>query len=300
MATPAEGQVTWPSRTGTSMATPSTALLPAQVATAPENNDVLPLQGEVPAEQAEGAQNPKSPSSSNASPGPPTGRPLRPRRNPPPKHEQSAPSQPQPRTHLPLKGPEDGGHRRSHLKSSRWETPSGGGALKPEVLPLQGEVPAEQAEGAPKPKVALSAATPRRPHPRDARGAHNLDQPRPSRSERERQRTKRRIWHRPIDSSSPEPIDTQTRQPARDQTPAVEPCKPSTIGTGPAQGVQGDVRSSPPAGGARGGRSSPRKTGGVWGRSPPLKHEQSAPSQPQSRNPVFCRRRAQLVRVGDP
>ena len=150
---------------------------------------------------------------------------LRPRRNPPPKHEQSAPSQPQPRTHLPLKGPEDGGHRRSHLKSSRWETPSGGGALKPEVLPLQGEVPAEQAEGAPKPKVALSAATPRRPHPRDAPWR---PQPRPSRSERERQRTKRRIWHQPSDSSSLEPIDTQTRQPTRDRAPAVEPYTSAT------------------------------------------------------------------------
>ena len=169
MATPAEGQVTWPSRTGTSMATPATTLLPAQVATAPENTDVLPLQGEVPAEQAEGAPKPKvAPPAATPRRAHPRDAVLRPRRNPPPKHERSAPSQPQPRTHLPLKGPEDGGHRRSHLKSSRWETPSGGGALKPEVLPLQGEVPAEQAEGAPKPKVALSAATPRRPHPRDA------------------------------------------------------------------------------------------------------------------------------------
>ena len=97
-------------------------------------------------------------------------------------------------------------------------------------------------------------------------------QPRPSRSERERQRTKRRIWHQLIDSSSPEPIDSQTRQPARDQAPGFEPCEPSFIGTGPAQGVQGDVRSeasSPPAGGVRGGRSSPRKTGGVRGTESP-------------------------------
>jgi len=111
-----------------------------------------------------------------------------------------------------------------------------------------------------------------------------LGQPRPSRSERERQRTKRRIWHLPIDSPSPEPIDAQTRQPARDKAPAVEPCVPSPVGTGPAQGVQGDVRSeasSPPAGGARGGRSSPRKQGVFGGRSPPLVRQQSAWSQPQ-------------------
>ena len=67
-----------------------------------------------------------------------------------------------------------------------------------------------------------------------AEGAHELGPPRPSRSERERQRTKRRIWHLPIDSSSPEPNDAQTRQPARDQAPTVEPCDPSPIGTGPA------------------------------------------------------------------
>jgi len=64
--------------------------------------------------------------------------------------------------------------------------------------------------------------------------AHEHGQPRPSRSERERQRTKRRIGHQPIDSSSSEPIDAQTRQLARDQTPAFEHCEPSPVGTGPA------------------------------------------------------------------
>ena len=63
--------------------------------------------------------------------------------------------------------------------------------------------------------------------------ANVFGQPRPSRSERERQRTKRRIWCLPIDLSSPRPIDTQTRQPARDQAPAVEPCEPSSNGSGP-------------------------------------------------------------------
>jgi|GEM_PF-6992605 len=42
-----------------------------------------------------------------------------------------------------------------------------------------------------------------------------------------------------IDSSSPEPIEPLTRQPARDQVPGFEPCEPSFIGTGPAQGSPG-------------------------------------------------------------
>ena len=58
------------------MATPATALLPAQEATAPENTDVLPLQGEVPAEQAEGAQNPKSPLQQQRLAGPTHGTPC--------------------------------------------------------------------------------------------------------------------------------------------------------------------------------------------------------------------------------
>jgi len=39
-----------------------------------------------------------------------------------------------------------------------------------------------------------------------------------------------------IDSSSPEPIEPLTRQPARDQAPGFDPCEPSFIGTGPAPG----------------------------------------------------------------
>jgi|GEM_PF-5221765 len=133
--------------------------------------------------------------------------------------------------------------------------------------------------------------------------AHELGQPRPSRSERERQRTKRRIWHQPIDSSSPEPIDSQTRQPTRDQATAFEPCEPSPVGTGPAQGVQGDVRSEasrPPAGGARGGRSSPRKTGGVRGTESPADERAVSPEPTSTVDTVFCRRNARLVRVRDP
>ena len=145
--------------------------------------------------------------------------------------------------------PEGGGHRRSHLKSSGWRDAGGTctgrrprrwRTLMGEVLPLQGS----------------STRTSR---------AHGLGQPRPSRSERERQRTKRRIWHQPIDSSSPEPIDANARQPTWDPAPAFEPCEPSPVGTGPAQGVQGDVRSAasrPPAGrrrcGSRSGGAVPR------------------------------------------
>jgi len=180
------------------------------------------------------------------------------------------------------------------------------------VLPLQGEVAsAASRRGPPAEETACGLRGP-------GETARGLGQPRPSRSERERQRTKRRIWHQPIDSSSPEPIDAQTRQLARDQTPALELCEPSPVGTGPAQGTQGDVRSSPPAGGARGGRSSPRKPGGVWGSKAPgakrtggaavvAPKEQSpadaravSPEPTSTEDTVFCRWNVRLVRVGDP
>ena len=83
-----------------------------------------------------------------------------------------------------------------------------------------------------------------------------------------------RVRSASTESLSPEPIDAQSRQPARDQALVFEPCEPSRVGTGPAQGVQGDVRSeasSPPAGG-------PTSTVDT----------------------VFCRRSARLVRVRDP
>jgi len=115
-------------------------------------------------------------------------------------------------------------------------------------------------------------------------------QPRPSRSERERQRTKRRIWCPPIDSSSPEPIDTgPDSRPGTRHRPS-NSANHRLLAPGPHRGSRGDVRSeasSPPAGGARGGRSSPRKTGGVWGTESPADARAVSPEPTSTEDSVF-------------
>ena len=200
--------------------------------------------------------------------------------------------------------PEGGGHRRSHSPP-----PSGGGACAaggggptvpipqqskgtclrsrhPRVLPLPGSPT----------RTSAQRARERTVEPTNSVSLDRVVRS-VSVSEQSDESGTNPAIRRPPSPSMPRP-----RQPARDKAPAVEPCVPSPVGTGPAQGVQGDVRSeasSPPAGGVRGGRSSPRKTGGVRGTESPAVARAVSPEQTSTEDSVFCRWSAPLVRARD-